>query len=202
MADVKPIETRYKGYRFRSRLEARWAVFLDKLGVEWEYEPEGFSLEHMGAYLPDFFLPSTGWLKGDEFEGAYLEIKPGYRDAPWVEPFLKALDLSMQFKCKREVIVAFGLPPGLFVILCGHGLAMVAAPIFEGDELDFFPMAHLLPDPDKDPPFRFEHIQYDLEGKTFYGFELMKARGKNERIEGASIVAREARFEHGETPQV
>jgi hypothetical protein len=44
---IKAIETRYKGYRFRSRLEARWAVFFDALGVEWEYEKEGFDLgEH------------------------------------------------------------------------------------------------------------------------------------------------------------
>jgi hypothetical protein len=26
---AKAIETHYKGYRFRSRLEARWAVFFD-----------------------------------------------------------------------------------------------------------------------------------------------------------------------------
>lgn len=30
---MKAIETRYKGYRFRSRLEARWAVFFDALGL-------------------------------------------------------------------------------------------------------------------------------------------------------------------------
>jgi hypothetical protein len=30
--------TEYCGYRFRSRLEARWEVFLDALGLEWEYE--------------------------------------------------------------------------------------------------------------------------------------------------------------------
>ena len=29
MSDIKAIETYYKGYRFRSRLEARWAVFFD-----------------------------------------------------------------------------------------------------------------------------------------------------------------------------
>ena len=37
--NIKPIETIYKGYRFRSRLEARWAVFFDALGIEYEYEP-------------------------------------------------------------------------------------------------------------------------------------------------------------------
>lgn len=41
---IRAIETKYKGYRFRSRLEARWAVFFDALGVQWEYEPEGFDL--------------------------------------------------------------------------------------------------------------------------------------------------------------
>ncbi len=33
MSEIKAIETRYKGYRFRSRLEARWAVFFDALSV-------------------------------------------------------------------------------------------------------------------------------------------------------------------------
>ena len=52
---IKAIETVYNGYRFRSRLEARWAVFFDALGLEYEYEPEGFSLG-AGGYLPDFRL--------------------------------------------------------------------------------------------------------------------------------------------------
>lgn len=54
---VQAIETFYKGYRFRSRLEARWAVFFDTLGVAYEYEPEGFDLGQYGRYLPDFWLP-------------------------------------------------------------------------------------------------------------------------------------------------
>ena len=57
---IKPIETHYRGYRFRSRLEARWAVFFDTLGVEWEYEPEGFVLPNGSKYLPDFRLKCYG----------------------------------------------------------------------------------------------------------------------------------------------
>lgn len=57
MSDIKPIETRYKGYRFRSRLEARWAVFFDALGMKWEYENEGYELPDGTRYLPDFWLP-------------------------------------------------------------------------------------------------------------------------------------------------
>ena len=68
MTAIKAIETRYKGYRFRSRLEARWAVFFDSLGTEWEYEKEGFDLgEPLGRYLPDFYLPKFA---------AWAEVKP------------------------------------------------------------------------------------------------------------------------------
>lgn len=66
---IKAIETIYKGYRFRSRLEARWAVFFDALGISWEYEMEGFELSTGERYLPDFYLPEANlWLeiKGPE----------------------------------------------------------------------------------------------------------------------------------------
>lgn len=55
--EIKAIETHHDGYRFRSRLEARWAVFFDALGIKYEYEKEGFDLGEDGWYLPDFFLP-------------------------------------------------------------------------------------------------------------------------------------------------
>lgn len=56
---IKAIETIYNGYRFRSRLEARWAVFFDTLGIEYQYEPEGFDLGDSIWYLPDFWLPQV-----------------------------------------------------------------------------------------------------------------------------------------------
>jgi len=55
---IKAIETHYKGYRFRSRLEARWAVFFDHAGIKWDYEVEGYELPS-GWYLPDFWLPQV-----------------------------------------------------------------------------------------------------------------------------------------------
>lgn len=67
---MKAIETKYRGYRFRSRLEARWAVFFDKAGIKWEYEVEGFDLGALGWYLPDFvMLHNPG-------RGPIVEIKP------------------------------------------------------------------------------------------------------------------------------
>lgn len=54
---MKAIETIYNGYKFRSRLEARWAVFFDTLGIEYQYEVEGYDLGDNRWYLPDFWLP-------------------------------------------------------------------------------------------------------------------------------------------------
>lgn len=67
---IKPIETIYNGYRFRSRLEARWAVFFDAAGIEYQYEPEGFVLDGDLWYLPDFYLPELNvWC---EVKGAFI----------------------------------------------------------------------------------------------------------------------------------
>lgn len=81
---IKPIETVYKGYRFRSRLEARWAVFFDTLGVKWDYEKEGFEFNNGEMYLPDFWLPDEGlWVevKGVFPDDAYMCKLSHFRDA-------------------------------------------------------------------------------------------------------------------------
>lgn len=54
---IKPIETLYNGYKFRSRLEARWAIFFDAIGLKYEYEMEGYNMDGL-RYLPDFYIPS------------------------------------------------------------------------------------------------------------------------------------------------
>lgn len=64
--NIRAIETEYQGYRFRSRLEARWARFFDASDVRYVYEPEGFEMEGV-RYLPDFWLPQLRY---------YIEIKP------------------------------------------------------------------------------------------------------------------------------
>lgn len=69
---IKPIETFYHGQRFRSRLEARWAVFFDACGAEWEYEPEGFDVGNGVLYLPDFRLHN---LQGRGGPTIWVEVK-------------------------------------------------------------------------------------------------------------------------------
>lgn len=72
--EVVSKETIYNGYRFRSRLEARWAVFFDKLKVPYQYEPDTFHCTDGSQYTPDFFLPKA-YLRSNESKGLYLEVK-------------------------------------------------------------------------------------------------------------------------------
>lgn len=75
--DIQPIETTYNGVTFRSRLEARWAMTFDILGVRWFYEHEGYQTS-TGFYVPDFWLPDT-YLRHKYKKGVLFEVKPaGY----------------------------------------------------------------------------------------------------------------------------
>jgi hypothetical protein len=59
---IAAIPTVYRGRRYRSRLEARWAAFFDRLGMEHEYEPYD-----LGKWSPDFLLTKRRRL---------VEVKP------------------------------------------------------------------------------------------------------------------------------
>jgi hypothetical protein len=88
---IKAIDTFYNGNYFRSRLEARWAVFFDELNLKYDYEPQGYVVNGV-PYLPDFYLPKFN---------CFCECKPGITD--WnheeVESGIdKAIDLSLLLK--------------------------------------------------------------------------------------------------------
>jgi hypothetical protein len=75
---MKAKETIYNGYKFRSRLEATWAIFFDIMKIKYIYEPEQFLCYDQSQYTPDFYLPECYCRK---IEGVYLEIKPiGWKD--------------------------------------------------------------------------------------------------------------------------
>jgi hypothetical protein len=93
--EVTAIPTMYYGYRFRSRLEARYAVLFTTLGLKWKYEHEGFYLDGL-RYLPDFWFPERKWfadVKGEE---------PGSDD---MEKMYR-----LAAKAKRPLFVLVGTP--------------------------------------------------------------------------------------------
>lgn len=52
--EIEAIPTEYSGVLFRSKLEARWAMFFDAIELEWEYEPT-----QIPGWIPDFLI--AGW---------------------------------------------------------------------------------------------------------------------------------------------
>jgi hypothetical protein len=83
---VKSINTTWHGYSFRSRLEARWAIFFTKMKMAFDYEPEGFEFEDGTLYLPDFLLPEIRM---------WAEVKPF---GPTSEEIHKAEKLASESK--------------------------------------------------------------------------------------------------------
>ncbi len=173
---IKPIETQYKGYRFRSRLEARWAVFFDALGIEWEYEKEGYDLGGLGWYLPDFWLPHGRM---------WAEVKPEKFDDV---AFEKCGMLVEATQC--PVILLEGIPDIKF-----YGFLF---PVPEGYCAETGAGWAL------DVVFISNYHNYYVREKRFYGSLGSDTPYKEGIVSNEDIfavqAARSARFEHGETP--
>jgi hypothetical protein len=183
---IKPIETHYKGYRFRSRLEARWAVFFDALGIKWEYEPEGYDLGEAGWYLPDFWLPQVDM---------WAEVKP------------KSLTPDELTKC----VVIAGLTARPCLLLTGVPQNKVYPALIADssivDYLEYFKQHWQ----DYRGPGGYcltcWHDYPNSEGR-FYGSPGCDCDTKEtgcetcgfDDTETAANIARRARFEHGEQP--
>lgn len=211
---LQPIETHYAGHRFRSRLEARWAVFLDTLGVKWEYEPQGYELgplpasviqrmadeqlrepqpedsEHLGAYLPDFWLPA---------QAAWLEIKGAEpSDHEWRRLY-RFMDLTDQ----RAFVAVGPLPDPRTIEEHGHPQEDGFEIYTYGDHhyawtrcrwCGFFDLAF---DARSARTRCGCHAKHYAEAPCCNGDKCY--RGDEPEILAAYTAARSARFEHGES---
>jgi hypothetical protein len=185
---IKAIETRYKGYRFRSRLEARWAVFFDAVGIEWEYEPEGFDLGDAGWYLPDFKVYSYDE-QGNKF-AMWIEVKGG-------NPEPKEINKCEKLYQGQSLAVALvkGLPFENPCMLWAEDTCDSGAGDWEGDAVIFWEKGQLVigcndPRTDRDRSIYMSSGCFENPVKASTYMELY-----------VSQKARSARFEHGETPK-
>lgn len=96
-----PILTTYNGVRYRSRIEARWAILFDGVGLRHTYEPDGYALKS-GAYLPDF------WLSDVEL---FFEVKGVQPSEEETRKCVELADLT-----RRAVLLAVDGPDELFQI--------------------------------------------------------------------------------------
>lgn len=90
----EPIPTEHFGIFFRSRLEARWAIFFDLIGLKYEYEPDCFDLNG-NWYTPDFLL----------LDHVFAEVKPTYWH--WNQASYMSLIVN---KTKKPFLALIGLP--------------------------------------------------------------------------------------------
>lgn len=200
MHDFTAVETMYKGYRFRSRLEARWAVFFDSLGIMWEYEPEGIVLSNGKSYLPDFYLINfncyfevkrKGLRYTNEGKEAINKISDGAYSDSWagIIAFGDPVDDDLTIFCQEtddggggsyEAEVTIGLTPwNLRPHLFSYN-----------DRRDRCFYTCLCEDAEIIPMNTREYGDYDYDDFV------------DNRVVSARLRARQARFEHGETPQV
>lgn len=196
MNNLKPIQTVYNGYKFRSRLEARWAVFFDALGVEYQYEPEGFDLDGI-YYLPDFWLPKMGF---------WFEVKPDAKSADvQIDCFKK---FSKQSECPLFVSVcspeprapSVALKPDGVLFSRDHASKQVLFPgffiweeIFRVLCLDLF-----VPVDGKTSSSNREVWGQGQWRKLSKNMDLKDRCVSGDEINDAFKKAKQARFEHGE----
>lgn len=73
-------------------------MFFEALGIEWEYEPEGYDLGSYGYYLPDFYLPNFSG-------GIFAEVKPKSLTKKEMSKAVGLYEAS-----KTPVLLAIGTP--------------------------------------------------------------------------------------------
>lgn len=187
---IPALETSYAGCRFRSRLEARWAVFMDRLRIQWMYEPQGYVIDGK-PYLPDFYLPA---------QDLFLEIK-GRK--PTASEEADCWGLSRQLQCRVALsygdiprdLDSYGVPKDRFDWMT----------VWNGDSEDYRHVWCYCPRCGC-PDIQFEgrsgriRCEHHVDGKC-HGAELFEKTytGRDELIVAAYDAARSARFEHGES---
>jgi hypothetical protein len=190
---IAAIPTRYAGCRFRSRLEARWAVFFDAMGIEWQYEPQGYKVGKR-PYLPDFLLTDR------EYE-------------TWVE--VKGSDAALNKNLMKKAAAVLG---GLVILgpvpdpdplpaKGKYGTPLIAWPHLEGDShfperasACSFGYNTVL----TNPPYMVPGIydQFDLRDKDDWLKPFFTRYQDDDyaiQARHAYLAARGARFEHGES---
>lgn len=212
-ADPRPIQTRYAGCRFRSRLEARWAVFFDTLGIEWEYEPQGYLVgPKRRPYLPDFWLPGERlWVevKGSD---AQLDIEL-LVDAAFPDLGLPATGRTTEHYDRDVRVLILGpiargprpwvhgdrtygaIEPGMSLLLHGEGMVIQTGGHFTNAGVWS----------DSDGPAVANHIR-EIQWQTreiwepdLVGASEWYCASQEPGVQQAYEAARSARFEHGES---
>lgn len=222
----QPIETHYAGCRFRSRLEARWAVFFNTVGIRWEYEPQGYTLgEGKRRYLPDFWLPDLATLvevKGDpnRLDMGVLIDAVSIEGVNWVmilgpipevqeglAPIHTMLGEEVDF---RETDSVWRTQPDgedrrtLDAAVAGlpegqRAAALRALRYLDRPTVNAMPIAWMDSPQSGAVPFPICYSNLDRTAERLLSPSLVAWVADQPRVQAAYTAARSARFEHGES---
>ena len=97
--------TAYDGTTYRSKLEAKWAVFFDALGAEVEYEPFQIEASNGVRWTPDFFIFS-----GVFNETYVVEIKPIVPNEAYIKFLADIIRFPDPDKKESTILLLIGEP--------------------------------------------------------------------------------------------
>lgn len=209
MGEIKAIETVYNGYRFRSRLEARWAVFFDAIELDYQYEPQGFVGLGDIPYLPDFYFPE---------KDIYAEVKGTDRDLlKDTEKILGVIDFNCTPVSNGLIIlgdipnpelIGWGNIPIFNMLYCDKGIALEKVAFVKASWTKIIIGEQEV----LNNIFSYEQSYERCDWVNGYFPEGTSVKHKWSResllsnkfdaLKNAYAKARQARFEHGETPTV
>lgn len=196
--EIKAIQTEYKGYRFRSRLEARWALFFDACGVEYEYEPEGYHLGNGLVYLPDFLLRGIdGRSEGDLF--VEVKGKMADTDAEKINRFYEMGkdDPDLYGKSQTAILVVGNIPSGADI---DEILRCIGNEAY--DDNGSWPNKYNFETIDGDYFAAYPGINHQGKFELFGDDSNYLCDMDRIATEKAYRNAKQARFEHGERPRL
>lgn len=220
---IQAIQTVYNGYKFRSRLEARWAVFFDHMGIKYQYEPEGFHYKERlwnwwpeqdkakeFYYLPDFYLPDLNtWV---ECKGGVMGGEESWK----LVNFVARVGYGFEETANSEVFLAgdwFNNPDSLPAMLKFRKGRLHANPVeLPGESIPNHGDYLLALDEIEGSTCPEEGYLWNAYGNTSVNhllfqhpapnlFSRKPGRGigsKSLKVRTAYAKAKQARFEHGE----
>lgn len=110
---MKAIPTTYNGINFRSKLEARWYIFMKNLGWNVEYEPH---IEGLNNWLPDFLIIGNG-------TKILVEVKPFNNSKDFLGDYavdtIKKINNSNWLKLNFDAVIMVGSTLNLGKDMCG-----------------------------------------------------------------------------------
>tara|TARA_Y100000310_G_scaffold293601_1_gene323286 strand:- start:9 stop:605 length:597 start_codon:yes stop_codon:yes gene_type:complete len=122
---MKAIPTTHKGIDFRSKLEARWYIFMKSLGWNIEYEPH---IEGLNGWLPDFLIIGNG-------TKILVEVKPFNTLKDFTSQYSREatdkIENSKFYKIKNiDAVILVGASLNLSIASCSDGNAFIGGRIF------------------------------------------------------------------------